>query len=373
MTQLGTLFLIVLAVYVIQCICWVSPDSVVFVLSLWGRGKRKGQGFVWSALDTAAFFANPLPPLSPPLVTHWPAFQLNPDSILFTGPKGETVSIPWDKVTITHSDSKLFCNGTQVFKSVEIQILSHFELLQQLRQGKRSEREQIIQRWLRRSLNVQSAGRHLKVFRRRSLWLRTVTNLQFFFLFLLLPVAIGTFVPRILWLAIFLVVATSVAIAVVFWRLHRELLAKAKDTRFKATLITALSPISAIRACDTLCRDLVANYHPVAVAGAICSDADFASLAGEQLRRIKFSVFASQWYQKKLEDLIEQVIRQKGLEPEQLLAPSVQTSGCIVYCPRCFAQYVAERSECADCGYEALRAFQEAVTPTPTNLTKPTK
>ncbi len=359
MTELGSLFLIVLAVYIVQCICWVSPDSVVFVLNFRGRGKRKGQGFVRSAFDTAAFFANPFPPLSPPLVTQWPAFQLDPDAIVFTKPSGGSVSIPWDKVAITHSDSKVLCNETPIFKGDETQVLGYFELLQQIRQAKRSQREQIIQKWLRKSMNTQSAARHLKVFRRRSLWLRIVSNLQFFFLFFLLPVAISTYVPRILWMAIAIVVVTSIAIAVEFWSLHRELFTKAKDTRFKATMTTALSPISAIRACDTLCRDLVVNYHPLAVGGAICSDAEFETLAGEQLRRSKFSVFANHWYQKKLEVLIEQVIRQKGLQPEQLLVPSVQTSGCIVYCPRCFAQYVSERSECADCGYEGLVAFKK--------------
>jgi len=212
-------------------------------------------------------------------------------------------------------------------------------------------------------LNVQSAARQVKVFRRRSLPLRIAANLQFFFLFFFLPEAIVVFVPAILWMAIALVVTTSIALALEFRRLHRELFSKAEDTRFKATLTIALSPISAIRACDTLGRDLVANYHPVAVAATICSDAEFGALAGEQLRQGKFSAFASQWYQKKLEGLIEQVILQKGLQPERLLAPSAQMSGCIVYCPRCFAQYVAERSTCADCGYEGLVAFDEPAGP----------
>jgi hypothetical protein len=375
MTELGSLFLIVFVVYLIQCICWVNPDSVVFALGFRGRGKRKSRGFVLSAVDIAAFFGNPLPPLSPPLVTHWPAFQLNPDALLFAGPKGETISIPWEKLAVTQSGSKLLCNGTQVFKGDETQVLRHCDLLQQIRQARRSQREQIIQTWLRKSLNVQSATRHLKVFQHRSLWIRITCNLQFFFLFFLLPVAISIFVPRMLWLTIFLVVATSILLAIDFRGLHRELFTKTpdshfrdshlKDTRFKGTLTIALSPLAAIRACDTLCRDLVVNYHPVAVAGAICSDKEFEALAGEQLRRGKFTTFANQWYQKKLETLIEQVIRQRGLEPERLLAPSTQMSGCVVYCPRCLAQYVAEREECADCGHEALVAFKEPVAPVP--------
>jgi hypothetical protein len=359
MTELGTLFLIVFVVYLIQCICWVSPDSVVFALGFRGRGKRKSQGFVLSALNTAAFFGNPLPPLTPPLVTRWPAFQLNPDSILFTGPEGETISIPWEKLVVSQSGSKLLCNGTQIFKGDETQVPRHYELLQQIQKAKRSQREQIIQKWLRKSLNMQSAARHVKVFQSRSLWIRITCNLQFFLLFFFLPFAIAAFIPRILWPAIFLVLATSILLAIDFRSLHREFFRNAKDARFKSALTIALSPLAAIRTCDTLCHDLVVNFHPVAVAGAICSDKEFEAVAGEQLRQGKFSAFANQWYQKKLEALIEQVIRQRGLEPERLLAPSTQLSGCVVYCPRCLAQYVAERTECTDCGYEALVAFKE--------------
>ena len=366
MTELGTLFLIVFVVYLIQCICWVSPDSVVFALSFRGRGKRKTQGFVLSALDMAAFFGNPLPPLTPPLVTRWPAFQLNPESIQFTGPDGEIISIPWEKLVVSKSGSKLLCNGTQVFKGDETQVPRHYELLQRIQKAKRSQREQIIQKWLRKSLHMESAARHVKVFQSRSLWIRITCNLQFFFLFFFLPFAIAAFIPRILWPAIFLVLATSIVLAIDFRSVHRELFRNAKDTRFKSTFTIALSPLAAIRTCDTLCHDLAGNFHPVAVAGAICSDKEFEAVAGEQLRQGKFSAFANQWYQKKLEALIEQVIRQRGLEPERLLAPSAQLSGCVVYCPRCLAQYVAERAECTDCGYEALVAFKEPVAPAAT-------
>lgn len=359
MTELGSLFLIVFVVYLIQCICWVNPDAAVFALGVRGRGKRKSRGFVLSALDTAAFFGNPLPPLSPPLVTQWPAFQLDPDSILFAGSKGEEVSIAWEKLEITRSGSKLLCNGQQVFKGDEAQSLLYCELLEQLRKANRSRREKIIQKWLQKSLNVQSAGRHLKVFARRSLWLRITSNLQFFFLFFLLPWAIGTSVPRMLWLAIFVVMGTSITLAVDVWGLHRHFFGKAKDSRFKSAFTIALSPIAAIRACDTLCRDLVVNFHPVAVAGTLCSDIEFESLAGEHLRRGKFIAVSNEWYQKKLQSLIEQAIRQRGLDPERLWAPSVRMSGCIMYCPRCFAQYVTNRSECTDCGYEQLLAFKE--------------
>ncbi len=362
MTELGSLFLIVFALYIVQCVCWVNPDSVVFALGLRDRGKKKSRGLTLSGLDTAAFLANPLPPLSPLLVTHWPAFQLNPDSVLISGPNGEATSITWETLVVTRSGSRLLFNGTSVFKGDETQVLGYCQLLQQLRQATRPQRERAIEKWLREGLDSKASARRLQVFQRRSLWIRIVSNLQFFFLFFLLPFAIGIY-PRMLRPAIILVVATSVILAIEFWSVHRKLYKKTADTRFTATFTIALSPLAAIRTCDTLCRNLVAGYHPVAVAAAICTDAAFEAIAGEQLRYAKFTS-ASDWYQKKLVGLIEQVIRQRGLEPRRLLTPSSQMSGCILYCPRCLTQYVTNREECSDCGHKALVAFTSSGTGT---------
>src|SRR5215471_18661680 len=113
-TELISLFLIVLLVYLLQCIYWVSPTrSAAFGLNRRGRGKRRYQGFVWNAFDTAGILANPLPPLSPMVVAQWPAFELSPDAIQFRK-KGveeqEPVSIEWEKLELKHTASRLLCN-----------------------------------------------------------------------------------------------------------------------------------------------------------------------------------------------------------------------------------------------------------------------
>src|SRR5262252_3085071 len=113
-TELISLFLIVLLVYLLQCIYWTSPTlAAAFALNLRGRGKRRYQGFVWNAFDTAGILANPFPPLSPILVAQWPAFELSPDAIQFRK-KGaedqEPVSIAWEKLKVTSTESRLLCN-----------------------------------------------------------------------------------------------------------------------------------------------------------------------------------------------------------------------------------------------------------------------
>jgi predicted amidophosphoribosyltransferase len=60
---------------------------------------------------------------------------------------------------------------------------------------------------------------------------------------------------------------------------------------------------------------------------------------------------------------MEQALKQKGLNPAELLRPPTPDPGCVVYCPRCLAQYTKERDQCTDCGYEELSAFARVAQP----------
>src|SRR5579864_6239550 len=166
-TELSSLFLIVLLIYIVQCICWASPRAITFTLGLRGHGKRKREGLVWNALDTAGTLANPFPPLTPLLAVQWPAFELTPDSIYFSGKQGEPVSIPWEKLKITHSETRLLCNGSRAFKGSEVQVQQYVELLATLQRAKRGQRDQIVQDWMRKMMNTEAAARRVRVFSRR--------------------------------------------------------------------------------------------------------------------------------------------------------------------------------------------------------------
>src|SRR5690242_11943114 len=229
------LFLILLLVYFLQCICWATPGSVVFSLNLRGRGKRR-QEFVWNTLNVSGLLANPLPPLTPLLVVQWPAFELTPDSIRFASKEGESVSLPWEKLEIAYSESRLRCNGSLVFKGSEVQVAQYADLLQQLQRAAKNRRGQIIQDWLRKAMNVQSAARRVLVFSRRSRVLRIISNFYFLFLFLMVPLAFEKFGTAILWRVLLMLVAISAATGIEFWFVHKTLFPAAKDERLKSGL-----------------------------------------------------------------------------------------------------------------------------------------
>jgi len=354
-TELASLFLIVLLVYLLQCICWASPRAHVFTLGLRGRGRRRHHGFAWNALDTAGLVANPFPPLTPLVVAAWPQFELTADAIQFSG-KGGPVSIAWEKLVVTHSESKILCNGQVAFKGSGLQVCQYLELLKQLQKARRGQRERIIQDWLRQTMSAQAASRRVKLFTGRSRWLRMIAIFQFVFLFLLVPLAFDRFGTRVLWQVVLLLIGISVAIVLEFWTLDKKMFPHAhrKDERFKSAVTIVLSPVAAIRACDILTRDLLAGYHPVAAAGALLAGEEYQRFAAERLRLCRFDDYLSKQYQAMLQEQMERAIRQQGIDLEELMRPPEIQIGCVVYCPRCLAQYTKERADCSDCGHEGM-------------------
>jgi hypothetical protein len=236
-------------------------------------------------------------------------------------------------------------------------VLAYFALIQKVQRTTIQQRGPVIERWFSRAMSAPAVTRRLKVFARRSCWLRVLANLQFTFLFLIAPLAFATFGPRILWWVILLLLAISVFIALEFWTAHRKLFPEAGGARLKAIVTIVLSPVTAIRACDVLARDLLGRSHPLAAAGGLLQPPEFAAFAGEQLRLCRFSGRPDNWYPQTLGKFMERAIRQKGGRPDALLRPARQDQGCIVYCPRCLAQYTQDVGTCADCGFERVSAF----------------
>ena len=359
-SELGVLFLVVVLVYLLQCVYWVSPDAAVFALNCGGGGKRKPHGFVWSALGTSGVLAWPLPPLTPNAAVAWPLFEAGPEGLWLMEAGQHWNSMSWSDLTIAGTDSEVVCNGSSAFKGSEGQAARYAGLLQQLGRAPESERRPILLAWLRQAMSVRGAARRVLVFTRRSRWLRILANLQLALLFFALPLSFIKFGPAVLWRVAVSLLVISAAISFEFWMLHKRLFPRAGSARFKAGMTILLSPIAAIRASDALARDLLAAYHPVAVAAAILPSDDFRQFAGEQFRRNRFGDHPCKWYQENLGRLMEQTIRRKGIKPVELLRPARRESGSVAYCPRCLAQYLKDRSACSDCGFEGMVGFESA-------------
>jgi hypothetical protein len=358
MRELASLLVVVLLVYLFQCLCWAPTRAHVFSLEPGGESGRKKRGFLWSALNLTGYWANPLPPLQPLLVVDWPHFQPEPETVRIM-PDAEPVAIAWEELKVTRSGNKLQCNGSVVLQGGAEQLKQSQEFLEKLKCAKVKERSKLIEAWLRKSTDAAAIDDRLKAFCQKSRWLDIAVNLQFFLLFLIVPMSFFRFGSRALWPMVGSILATSIFIAWRSVKLHKFFFQGDSEGRFKSVFSTVLSPIYAIRAQDAVARDLLAGFHPVAVAGVMCSQKDLEAFAGEQLRANKFSSHGTSWYGEQLQLALTRMLEKKGIEAKRLLSAPERESDCVLYCPRCRAQYTKVREGCADCGYGELLAFEE--------------
>ncbi|HLY92779.1 MAG TPA: hypothetical protein VKQ89_05945 [Candidatus Angelobacter sp.] len=363
MRDLVVLVVIVVLVYLLQCICWAPARAQVFLLEAEGPGRGK-RGFLWSALKLTGYWANPLPPLQPLVISEWPEFELSAEG-LCVGAAAEPVA--WEQVTLTRSSGKLLANGSKIFQGGADQLKVYEELLLRVKRAKMKDRQKLIAAWLKKASDAEAARLRLEAFNRRTRWLELAANLQFFLLFAMTPLAFYRFGSRALWPVLGVVLTISVLIAWKSGGVHKKFFPADSEARFKTVFGALLSPIHAIRVLDSLAHHLLDGFHPVAVAGAICSKQEFEAFAGEQLRAMTFSHSRKSWYAGQLQAALEGTLEKNGIPPQRVLAAPEREGECVQYCPRCRAQYTKTREECADCGFTPLKDFGEKVTqPKPT-------
>ena len=146
------------------------------------------------------------------------------------------------------------------------------------------------------------------------------------------------------------------------WLAHKKLYSEHKIDRWKKLGLLLLSPAGIARAPAILGRDLLVNYHPIAVASVLLSESDFKQFASETIRDWQYPLDGvthlhpklKQHWQKHYENLLQK----KRLSWNELLQEGiVQEQAAKSYCPRCKANYSIETGFCADCRTISLVTF----------------
>jgi hypothetical protein len=165
-----------------------------------------------------------------------------------------------------------------------------------------------------------------------------------------------------------------------FWLAHRELYAERRTERWLAAVGFLCAPPSAVRACDRLSRDLLADRDPVAVAAVLCERSAALKLAELALRDARHPLppvcpgddptaqRAESWFRARRLTAIERAIERRfGASALDLASgtPATLAPESAVYCPRCTSEYIVEAAECIDCPGIALAPARPAVSPRP--------
>lgn len=184
--------------------------------------------------------------------------------------------------------------------------------------------------------------------------LRALGNILFVFLFGICPAVVWRFgiVATLLPLVGGIYLQTFV-IAWHFRKAHKRLYPGKGEDLFKPLLTMALAAPSAIRAQDILGRWLLEEFHPLAVAKALCSGETFKNYATTVVRDLRYppgNISAAARAQR--ETLLAEVSKQFQISDEA--PPKATDSAHQQYCPRCLQQFTASATSCADCGGRAL-------------------
>lgn len=389
MSDLQALYLILAAIYLIQCIVWVPEDSICFRKSLRGEWRVSSGWLHIGAWGLRGVLASPLPPLDGlpvcdrlPLAVSPGGVLLSPRTSLRSAARtgASAAFLRFDELENFHARGKEVLAGRKLLcKFPTTGVARHAaEFLEKLRGKKEAKRAVAIEAEFARSLDAEAIRARLNDWRARTTLLRWNCSVLFVYLFVLVPVPVTLrgLLSTWPWL-LGLLVAQMGMIAWLFRRAHRALFPEEKEARWTATMTILLSPPVAIRANDILLRDLGSLFHPLAVARILCNEKYFGEMASRALRELHFPLpsavtpgtpahDAEDWNRAALLRSVERCVAASGTPPAELLGPPARESAlCLSYCPRCWNQYRFADGVCPDCGGIDVQRFSDVRAPNP--------
>ncbi|MBN2338204.1 MAG: hypothetical protein JXP48_06655 [Acidobacteria bacterium] len=210
------------------------------------------------------------------------------------------------------------------------------------------------------SFDMKALENRIAAFHKESLVPRILGNFLFIIIFIALPATLWTGTLAVHWRLLAALLACFWLSGVVTFPLaHRRLFPDEKSSRVKKTLLMSVSPLSAIRAADQLARDLLRGFHPIAVCSHLCSQDDFeyhARMASfDEVQKAEGRLPPPSPSRPKSRIRVEQYPITQFLDSlgclERIRTPPIAEDGSShSYCPRCHCQYRAGFQTCADCG-----------------------
>lgn len=358
-------FLVLTLFYLSDCIRWAPLHAAAFQ-SFFLRGwtlRRPSELFGTARWGLVMSF--PLPPLGNLFLAQpWPVAltregvsspTLDHPNPGFRIPRPESF-LAWDEIQSVSAERRaLLVNGALLARlSSPSQALHLAGLIESLRNEPGESRAAAISAAVRSSLRPLAVRRRAAHFLRATRSLRWSENLLFALLYGIIPLAYarwGATAPFFLILAGGWLLMWQIALD--FRQRHRRWYPGEKPARWQHLLAQVLFPPTTLRAHDELSAGYLSQFHPLAIAQALLSQAEFQQKADAVRRDASFPLPL-------LEAVPDPVRRnaaafhQDHLLPalreffERYPAPSPRPAGS--HCPRCLVEYASETESCRDCG-----------------------
>jgi hypothetical protein len=373
-TEGQTLLLILILLYLSECLIWVKRQSVAFV-SASGERYRVAFPRVWLGnANGGVLFRNPLPPAGGLFLSHLSPISISPTGIcafnLQTLPSGARSPnqtgrfLPFSKITHYESDGAYLLVNQEKFAKCattkQARILA--ALIGALVKTSPSKREALARKWIAGQFAADDAAAVLRVGEAAIKPVQWMSSILFLFLFVSAPLLVSSFgLERLIIPVASVMVLLAILTGVLFYRTHRKLYPAETTERFENLVKMILCPPAAIRAADVLTRNLLAEYSPVVLAGVLKGSGE------QQFVRAFILDLQHPLKHEVLDETAEQIINWTTsqqlsicldqVKNHELLAPARREGNSISYCPRCGCQFVLSSAECADCPGVGLVAF----------------
>ena len=372
MSEGQTLLLILILLYLTDCLIWVKRESVAFVSRMGGRWRLTVPPSWLGNANGGILFLNPLPPAGRVFLSHLSPISISPSGIcaynLQTLPSearspGQTGRfLPFGKVTRSTTDGVyLLVNDERFAKCATARHARTLaKLIGEMATASAAKRERLARNWISKQFSMEEAAARLREGNARIKPLRELSLILFVFLFVVTPVLVSSFGLRGLIIPVAaLMVILAVLIGILFYRAHKQLFPAETSERFESLVKMILCPPISIRAPDILTRNLLAEYSPIVVASLLVGSGEqqfvrafILDLQHPLKHEVSDEPAANTIHWTAAEQLnvcLEQVKAGHYLTPEDLSAPTQREENSISYCPRCRCQFVVSAAECPDC------------------------
>jgi hypothetical protein len=243
--------------------------------------------------------------------------------------------------------------------------------MRELRALPASRRDARIDAEIKQALDVRAIEERVAAFGPATADLRVACTWELVLVFVLAPIAGIAYGLVHVWLP--LLASLVLAQAFVLWafvRAHKALFPDERSGRRGQAILMSLSPPVAMRALDALSRDILAEFHPVAVARVVLAEGEFRAFAARVLRDAHHPLppgregadadvvaAAESWRQRSVAAL-ERFVRKQDVPDESWAAPPAREGDdCATWCPRCLQQFTVPAGACARCWDLELSVF----------------
>jgi hypothetical protein len=374
------LLVVLCVVYIADCFLWQNKHSIVFI-SWWGQTWKIQTASTIGSASGGLVFLNPFPPLGwfclnqlmPVSISPEAITSFNSQTIAYGGrpnQKGEIIALSDVQKVSTHQ-LELWINGRTFCKcGTKNDVENLAQLIEDIRVKKTEDRITQIETFWAQQMNFVSADKEQRAIRTRTSSLRFLCNVQFFYLYLVLPCASYIYgVSNLIIPSAISMLILAIAIAMEYFLAHKEIYPKAKADRVSGAIKMILCPPVSVRAVDLVMHGSHQKHSCLTMTCLLLPVASGEVFVTRFIRDLRFPINVSsmneatanvcKWQNAAIERLAEihlpfvaQCIVKLNKLPVQISADRLS------FCPRCLSQFSVENVDCPDCPSISLVSFQ---------------